>query len=193
MKTKFILHGGMLKYDSPYNTSFFKEFTKDLQGGDKVLFIGFARRDLDSRQEVYERDKGFILAHTDKDVIVENAELETLVEQAKEAKAIFVTGGDTTGLQNDIASKPDFLEAIKGKVYAGSSAGAMITAKYKYACSDDEVQEGLGWLPIRLMVHYGNPEFSSTEETKKVIEKYDSSLELVLLPECEWQVKEIEL
>lgn len=193
MKTKFILHGGGLSHDNPHNDTFFQEFTKDLNDGDKVLFVGLARREPDNRQEIYERDKGYILKNTDKDIIVENAELSTLVEQAQEAKAVFVTGGNTTELQNDIASKPDFLKAIKGKVYAGSSAGALIAAKYKYACTANEVQEGLGWLPIRLMVHYGNPEFNSTEETKKIIEEYDPSLELVLLPECEWVVKEIEI
>jgi len=193
MKTKFILHGGRLRYDNPYNKSFFEEFTKDLEDGDKVLFVGFARRDLDERKEMYERDKGFILAHTDKNIIVENAEFDTLIQQTNEAKAIFVTGGNTDNLQADISSKPEFFEAIKGKVYAGSSAGALIAATYKFACSANEVQEGLGWLPIRLMVHYGNPEFNSTEETKMELEKYPADLELILLPECEWTVKEIEL
>ena len=59
MKTKFILHGGVLTYNNPHNDSFFEEFTKDLKDGDRVLFIGFARRETDERQEIYERDKLF--------------------------------------------------------------------------------------------------------------------------------------
>lgn len=181
----------MLKYDNPHNQSFFEEFVKDLEDGDKVLFVGFARRDLEERQRVYERDKDFILSHTDKNIIIENAELDTLIEQAKEAKAVFVTGGDAAGLQSDVASKLEFINAIKGKVYAGYSAGAMITATYMHDCSTNKVKEGLGWLPIRLMVHYGNPEFNSTSESKVEIEKYPEDLELILLPECEWVVREV--
>jgi hypothetical protein len=44
MKTKFILHGGMLSRGGPDNESFFQEFTKDLKDGDTVLWIGFARK-----------------------------------------------------------------------------------------------------------------------------------------------------
>lgn len=172
---------------------FFNEFTKDLHDGDVILFIGFARTDEVERNKIYERDKGYILAHTDKDIIVENAELDSFVEQAKAAKAIFVTGGDTQSLQSVIASKPDFLDTIKGKLYAGTSAGAMITSTYKYACTANEVQKGLGWLPIRLMVHYGNPEYNSTEETLRVLKQYSDDLELIALPECEWVVREVDL
>jgi len=37
MKTKFILHGGMLSRGGPDNELFFKEFTKDLKDGGNVL------------------------------------------------------------------------------------------------------------------------------------------------------------
>ena len=188
-----MLHGGMIKYDNPHNTSFFKEFTKDLNDGDTVLWIGFARSNENERIVTFERDKALISSGTAKDLVVVNAELETFVEQAASAQAIFVTGGNTNQLQQAVASGVGFLDAIKGKVYAGSSAGAMIASTYKYACTENELQEGLGWLPIRIMVHYGNPEFNSTEETKKEIENIHTDLELILLPECEWVVRNIEL
>lgn len=186
--TTFILHGGALSRDNPHHSSFFKEFTKDLKDGDKVLFVGFARREREERLKIYERDRSYILASTDKELVVENAELDKLIDQTRSAQAIFVTGGDALALQADIASKPGFFEAMEGKIYAGSSAGAMITSRYMYACSDKVVREGLGWLPIRLMVHYGNPAYHSTEESKPELEAVAPELELVLLPECEWRV-----
>jgi len=193
MKTKFILHGGMLSVPNSHNDSFFKEITKDLADNDKVLFIGFARIDEKQRQEIYERDKEYILAQTEKDIIVENAKLETVIEQANEAKAIFVTGGTTQWLQSDLEKYPRFRKAINGKVYAGSSAGACICSTYYFGCTPAKVLKGMGFLPIRLMVHYGNSEYNSTDETLAELKKYPEELELVVLPECKWVVKEIEL
>jgi hypothetical protein len=43
------------------------------------------------------------------------------------------------------------------------------------------------------MVHYGNPDFNSTEESLLELKKHRDELELIVLPECEWVVKEIEL
>ncbi len=192
MKTKFILHGGMLKYDNEHNISFFKEFTKDLEDGDQVLFVGFARRDIENRMQVFKRDKSLILAGTDKDVEVVNAEYETLMDQIKDAKAVFVTGGETLDLMKDLREYPGFRDAISGKVYAGSSAGALVTSTYMHTCSHDKIVEGLGWLPIRLIVHYGNPEYNATEETKTELEAYPNDLELITIPETEWIVREVE-
>ncbi len=193
MKTTFILHGGMLSYENPHNDAFFKEFTKDLKDGDKVLFIGLARRNEEDRQRIYERDKGYILAQTDKDITIEGAELETIAEQAAAADAIFITGGDTMAMVDDLRGNEAFIDAIKGKVIAGSSAGAYLFSQYYWACSGNAVEQGLGVIPYRVKAHYGNPEFNSTEETLPIIEAVHPEYELLLLPECEWLVKEIEL
>lgn len=123
--------------------------------------------------------------------MVENAEPDSFIEQAVEADAIFVAGGHTNALFADIAVKQGFYEAIKGKVYAGSSAGALIAEKYYFTSSANEIREGFGWLPIRLLTHYGNPDFNGTKETRQLLETYDDALELVTLSECEWRIFEI--
>lgn len=193
MKTKFILHGGMLSYVDERNDSFFQEFTKDLQDGDTILFVGLARRDEQERQRIYKRDSGYIFAQTEKDLIIENAELVTIAEQAQKADAIFITGGDTMAMVDDLRGNEEFIDAIRGKVIAGSSAGAYLFSQYYWACSGNAVEQGLGVIPYRVKAHYGNPEFNSTEETLPVIEGVHKEYELLLLPECEWIVKEIEL
>lgn len=193
MKTRFLLHGGGFSTPNENNDSFFKELTASLSDGDKVLFIGFARRDPAERLEIYERDKGYIQAQTDKNITVENAELETVAEQAQDAEAILITGGNTAGLVDDLRVNQDFLKAISGKVVGGSSAGAYLFATYYFACQDKEIREGLGVLPIRLMAHYGNPEFNATDETLKWFNEYPEELELIAIPECEWITKEIEI
>ena len=193
MKTTFILHGGRLRYENQHNDSFFREITKNLKDGDIVLFVGFARKDQIERENIYERDRELILRQTEKKIIVENAKEESLIDQVKKSKAIFVCGGDTLGLQKIMEKYEGLTDAIKGKIFAGSSAGALICAKYYFACSAKAVYEGFGWLPICLMVHYGNPEFNSTDETLEELKQYSDSLELIALPECEWTLREIDL
>lgn len=189
MSTKFILHGGMLSRPSEHNDSFFKEVTKDLKDGDTVLFVGFARRDEVDRMRIYERDKGYILAQTDMNILVENAEYDTFESQVKNAKVIFVTGGDTPELQRDFQRYPELQQWLQGKVYVGSSAGALVTARYYHTCADDEIVKGLDWLPIRLMVHYGSEDFNATPERLEELKEYDESLELLAIPECEWAAR----
>lgn len=193
MKTRFILHGGTASRESPHNDSFFTEFSKNLKDGDKVLYVGFARETAEEQQEVFERDKAAILTHTDKSLVIEKAELDTFEAQLKRADAVYVTGGTTKVLKERLLTCPNFAELIKGKAYAGSSAGANIIAKYHTSYASVELQEGLGILPICIMAHYGNPEFNAGEEQKVLFDEHINDYELVLLPECEWQVKEIEL
>lgn len=102
MKTKFLLHGGRLKLKDERNDNYFKELTSGLLDGDKVLFIGFARRDESDRNEIFEREKAFILAQTDKKLEVINATYESLIDQLKEAKSIQITGGESPELVEDM-------------------------------------------------------------------------------------------
>ncbi|MFT4532500.1 MAG: hypothetical protein ACI9T8_000523 [Candidatus Saccharimonadales bacterium] len=43
MKTTFLLHGERLRIQDERNDGYFKRLTRDLEDGDQVLFIGFAR------------------------------------------------------------------------------------------------------------------------------------------------------
>jgi len=190
MKTKFLLHGGMLKYDKPQNTSFFEELTANLADGDIILYIGFARREEVERQATYERDRKLILAHTAKNIEVINATYDTLIEGCRNAQAIFVTGGETDKLVADIQKYPDFIDSISGKVIAGSSAGACLFSTFYYFNASREVLKGLSVLPISLMVHYGNSEYNATDASLKLLREHSQNTKIVTLAECEWKVFE---
>lgn len=193
MKTRILLHGGRVKLRDERNDSFFRELTKNLADGDMVLSIGFANRDEAGRLEYFERDKGFLLAQAKTKIQVVNATHEDLENQIKAAKSIYITGGETPELVNDIKKYPDFLELLSGKLVGGTSAGACLFSTYYLNCPKSEVRQGLGVFPIRLAVHYGNPEFNSTGETVRLLEEYPQDLELVKLQECEWTVKEVDI
>jgi peptidase E len=193
MKTKFILHGGMTSQDNSHNNSFFTEFSKDLKDGDRVLLVGFARESDREQEEVYQRDKKTILLHTNKNLILEKAELALFKTQLENADAVYITGGTTKILKERLETCPSFRDLLNGKTYAGSSAGANVVSTYHTSGFAEGVQEGLGILPIRTMAHYGNPEFNAAKENVSWLEQYSQDLELVLLPECEWKVIEIDL
>ena len=170
---------------------FFKEFTKYLQDGDKVLWIGFARRTPEDRAKTFERDKNWILAGTDEDIVVESAELDTLTKQLEQSQAVFVTGGNTQELLQDIQTTcPDFFELLDGKVYAGSSAGALILSTKYWGNSLADVYDGGGVFPMALMVHYGAEGFNATDEGLEILKQQAGDLEVVALPENEWFIRE---
>lgn len=188
MKTKFILHGGMMSQGGPDNEAFFQEFVKDLEEGDTVLWIGFARKEGEDRERIFIRDTGFIAEQSDKSFNYINATIGDLESQLKAANAIFVTGGNSEVLVDTIKNYPKFTQLIAGKTYAGSSAGACLVSTIYYHCSKQRISEGIGLLPIRTMVHYKNPEFNATDETLDELKQQREDLELLVLPECQWQI-----
>ncbi len=193
METKFILHGGMTSRNDPHNDTFFTEISKGLQDGDKILFVGFARKTDEEQERVYQRDKKVILSHTDKALIVEKAQLQSFATQITQADVIYVTGGVTKILKERLLSCPDFSDRIKGKTYAGSSAGANVVSLYHTSGFVEGIQEGLGILPLCVMAHYGNPEFNAVDENKHWFYAYSKNCELLLLPECQWVIRKYNL
>jgi peptidase E len=187
---KFLLHGGQLRYEDTRNDAYFRELTNGLYDGDNVLFIGFARRDETDRQQVYERDKGYILAQTELDLTVTNATHDDFMEQVTAAQAIHITGGATDELVRYIRQYPGFIAAIAGKAVGGSSAGACLFSTHYFYSYTEQVLEGLGTLPIRLHVH-ANPEFEATAKAIAMLEQYPHDLELVLVEECAWITREV--
>lgn len=186
MKTTFLLHGGMLSVQDDRNDSYFRRLTEGLKDGDQVLFVGFARRDEQERNEIYERDKGYILEQAQANITCVNATHDNVINQLKQSKAIHITGGETPELIQDVLNYPDFIDAIKGKLVGGSSAGACLLSTYYFINDQRGVLGGLGVLPIRIRVHSDNPKFGNIESSLKLLETYPHDLELVQLKECEW-------
>jgi peptidase E len=193
MKTRILLHGGRLKLKDSRNDSYFCELVKDLSDGDQVLFIGFARRDESERLEVYEREKGFLLAQTDKAITVINANYKNLIEQIKAAKVVQITGGESPELVKDLLEYADFLPSLAGKLVGGSSAGACLFSKYYWYGEENVVHQGLDMLPIRLVVHYGSSEYKAADGDFEPLRDIASDLELVTVEECAWVAREVKL
>ncbi len=192
MKTSFILHGGLTSIDSESNTLFFKTIVSKLTDGDKVLFIGFARED-EKIESIYERDKKSLLAQTDESIIVMNATHENFLKQVKSSKAIYITGGDTRKLLNELNQYPNFVKSLNDKIIAGSSAGANIFSKLYFSTALRSVCNGLGVLPFSLVCHYGNKEMGADKNAVLELKQTDDSLEVITLAEQEFKSFDIDL
>lgn len=186
MLTTFLLHGGMLSHEDDRNDAYFRKLTEGLIDGDQVLFIGFARRDEQERNEIYERDKRFILAQAQADISCVNATHNEVINQLGQSKAVHITGGETPELIQDVLSYPDFIDGIKGKRIGGSSAGACLLSTYYFINDQRGVLKGTSVLPIRLRVHSDNPEFGNIEKSIELLKTYPDDLELTLIKECDW-------
>jgi peptidase E len=188
--TKIILHGGFSREDNELNRGYYREITKDLKDGDTVLVVLFARKK-EEWTDLLQDETRKLTASTDAKLKIELASEDDFMEQVKQASAIVIRGGDTLKLIEAIKLHPDLAEAIKGKVAAGSSAGAYLFSRYYHAGSSNEVFEGLGILPIRIVCHYESKKFETRGNPLEQLKQYPEDLELVILKDYEWKVFEV--
>lgn len=189
MKTTFLLHGGRLRNKDARNDLYFQELTKNLSSGDTLLHVAFARS-ADKREEAFNNERSWILAQTDKDINIVAATKDGFMDQVSHAKTIHITGGDSAMLIETIKKYPDFISSLQGKLVGGSSAGACLFSTCYWSGSSNEVLEGLGTLPISLLVHYGSKEFNCGDNALRKLMRRSRGLELLKLEEAEWIERE---
>jgi cyanophycinase-like exopeptidase len=188
-KTKFILHGGYTREQNEHNEGFFKELASSVPDKGTILLVYFANDgDFDKK---FEEDKIRISSFAEnKEINFVRATENDFIAQVKNADLIYLRGGDTQKLKNQLSTYPELRESISEKTIAGSSAGAYVLAKYYYSNSRSNVFEGFGFLPVRVICHYQSkihPMPANTDPVA-VINKFDNSMELVLLRDYEWKV-----
>ncbi len=178
--TKYILHGGATSRESEDNRNFFLEMIKGLSGTVNILCVYYARKDKDKWAFDLENDKQkFSKVVTDQTLNFEIADEDTniFIEQIKKADVIYMRGGESTHLLQEYLEKVDNLENLwKGKVVAGSSAGAIVLAKYYYENGHEErpYNKGLGILPIKAFSHYTDGESDKLEKLKEFGENIET-------------------
>tara|TARA_B100000745_G_C20148603_1_gene393832 strand:+ start:2207 stop:2794 length:588 start_codon:yes stop_codon:yes gene_type:complete len=195
MKTKFILHGGYTSEKNDLNQGYFTEMVNDVSDEGNILLVYFASKD-EGIEEKFQKDSDRMKSLVgDKELSILKATKENFIEEVKSSDVIYIRGGDTQKLKATLDEYPEFLESIKGKTISGSSAGAYVLSKYYFTNSLNKVMEGYGCVPARVVCHYESKIHPAPEGVDPIseMEKYDSSLELILLKDYDWQVKEIEI
>ncbi len=196
-KAKYILHGGIVKFQTEENKLYYQEMVKDLSNP-TVLLVYFAREDSEV-PKLTERDtNNFAWANPGVDIALDVANENEFIEQVKANDVIFFMGGATQKLIDAVERTGiDLKKALEGKIVSGSSAGAYLISKWYYTNSGKEIRQGLGLLPIAVWAHYrpdkGSEYYLSEDQEQVVKETLKARIrnnKLVLLHEQEMLVFE---
>ena len=171
-RTKYFLHGGATGRETERNKEFFREVVDSIDGDKACILLVYFARERNLWPVLFEEDKRKFQhagAKTDATKIeVSSQEKDKLTEQLRSANIIFIRGGDTEILHKKMSEIKNLEDLLKGKVIAGSSAGAYIFCTYYYSNNENVVKKGLGILPIKLYAHYDDDQvdnFKRLEET----------------------------
>lgn len=179
--TKYILHGGETRRKSVHNNNYFKEMVKGIKAP-KVLIVCFSKpkknwaRDFEWEKEKFRHIKKKI------EFILADDNPKVFVKQVKEADVLNIKGGSNELTCNRMKKIKDLEKLFRGKIIAGSSAGANALAKYYYTRSKNKIEKGLGILPIKVFVHYAK----KWEKEFERLKNYKEDLEIYKIPETKY-------
>ena len=156
MTTKYILVGGYPQRGINDGKGFAEELVKDFGESVSILVCLFART-REVWDEAFSQDVEAFQKHLPgKKLEIVMADPENFLEQLRRADVLYLRGGHSTQLLVDtLNGYPDLKNMLSGKTVAGSSAGADAISQYYYGLdTPDEIKEGLGLLPVKVVVHY---------------------------------------
>lgn len=180
MKTKYILHGGESSKRTQENETFFRTIL-DLTNKDQIniLCVYFARPEHRWQESFYEDRIAFENVSGSKSLYINLAEKDTFEEQIKNSDVIFINGGFKGFLREALLGIESLENILNNKIVVGISAGANMLAKYYYSQGGDEIREGIGLLPIKVICHYSEDKFGQLE----LLKKYKEDLPIYKIPE----------
>jgi peptidase E len=179
--TKFILHGGFDKDKEYIKDEFFQEALRDTPADVKIFLVFFAEPE-EYLQLRIEQCKGqFNNNKGSKKLEFKMASEENFLEECAWADVIFLSGGRTVNLLESLKKFQNLSQVFEGKIIVGDSAGANALGHSFYSRKTKAINEGLGILPFKIIVHYaddmGNP-----------LSEVEPNLDTVLLHEYETKV-----
>ncbi|MFA5047762.1 MAG: Type 1 glutamine amidotransferase-like domain-containing protein [Patescibacteria group bacterium] len=192
MSTKYILIGGYAKAAPDGGKGFCEELVSGFTEPVKILDCLFARPK-ETWEKAFNDDKAFLTDRLGgKKFVLEMADTEKFLEQVKWADAIYIRGGkEEASLVEYLSADKFWLKELDGKTLAGTSAGADAISKYFYDLDNLKVREGLGLLPIKIIVHYKSDYNAPNVDWDKAAEElknYGEDLPLVTLKEGEYKI-----
>ncbi len=184
MKTKFILHGGFTPHEKQEDDAFFKEILKDVSEKAKVLLVYFAS-EIGRIPTYKEGDVAqFNKNKSERTLMFDVANERSFLKQVDWADIIYLHGGKTLKLLDVLKKFSNLKELFEGKTIAGDSAGANVLGKIFYSPSVNDIFEGLGLIPVKIIPHYSEKYKDKADE----LNKYNKDLELLLLREYQYKV-----
>ena len=189
--TKYILVGGYPHKAADTGKAFAEELVKDFNEPIKLLDCLFARPK-DNWDIAYNQDIEFFHRHLPgKKLDIVCADPDKFIEQVRRADAIYIRGGDAEDLLIELLKHQNLQNELDGKTLAGSSAGAGAIAKYYYALDDLKIGEGLGLLPIKVLVHYRsdyNAPNINWDKVETELKNHKENLQFLTLKEGQFEI-----
>ena len=156
---KFILLGGaQQKADL---TMLSREIFNDVASSVNILICLFARNPtLWSWDDVFNENKVFFTSlspECNMDFVLANE--KDFISQIGTADIIYFSGGDSIPLFSSLARiGNEWISMMKNKVVIGTSAGADLLSKHNYDFQQGALSDGMGIVPVKTIVHYGEKE-----------------------------------
>jgi len=152
--TKYILAGGYIHKAPDGGRAFFEELVRGFEDKRpiKILNCLFAIDEGSWKMKLKENREAFSKYIGNFELIL--ADPEKFAEQVKSADVIFLQGGYTKPLVDNLRENSDWIKYLDGKTVAGTSAGGDAIAKYYSVLKTSRVGDGLGLLPIKFIPHW---------------------------------------
>ena len=118
---------------------------------------------------------------------------ESFIDQLKWMNAMYIRGGETKKLIELLSQSPGWEKELEGKTVAGGSAGAIALGKYSYDLDNLGLEEGLGLVTVKVLVHYRsnyNAPNIDWDKAEVELKNYKEDLPLLKLAEGEFRVIE---
>jgi peptidase E len=190
--TKYILQGGGMKEFSFKKYINLWKLLKLIPRKSKVLMVFFARPKEDWEMlHNKTKNSSFVLGRGDIDYVLASNDTVEFIKQIKECDVISFRGGSTPILQKKLEEISDFRQLLHDKIIIGSSAGALVFAKYYYDQDYDRIFEGLNFLNLKIITHYKSKgEYASTsgDDKLKMLKDYKEDLPVYAIWETEFVI-----
>ena len=117
------------------------------------------------------------------------AQVENFTEQVKNSDVVFIRGGHTSTFINTLNGNTSWVKELEGKTLAGTSAGAEEIAKYFSGLDSHVVEEGLGLISVKVIVHFKSEEYNlNWDKALEELKNHKEELPVYALKEGEFVV-----
>jgi peptidase E len=188
--TKYILIGGYQIKANEANLG--KAIFEDRPGKVNFLICLFARnKTVFDWNELFEENKDFFSGLSQgTNIEFKLASEKDFLSQLKKSDVVYFAGGDSTPLYSALARiGNDWTKNLDSKTVIGSSASTDMLTTYCFDVQQDQIDMGLGLVPVKTIVHFGAKGYTPKvgwHKAKETLREYGDKLPVYALKEGEF-------
>lgn len=159
--TKYILAGGCDRLYPDYGSRLAEVILREVEKP-TILSCMFSQEP-DRRAQKHEHFDEWFVKYFGSQIKILHEDESSFFQQLNEADVVYLHGGTTRTLLENLPNFKRFKEAVSGKIVIGSSAGANYLSSVCYSPSINQTMEGTGIVDVGVVVHYGIEQFDDTK------------------------------